>query len=51
MGFLANLNLPHHPIYFDRQPAAQSRTEYSMPKKITRTASFFNKHMNAYTLY
>lgn len=39
IGFLMNLSRPQKPMYFDRQPADQSRTKYSAPKNTTKHIS------------
>jgi len=40
IGLRANLTRPTTPMYLLRQPADQSRMEYSRPKKNTRTISW-----------
>lgn len=39
IGFLANLNRPINPRYFEQQPADHTRAQYSAPKKITKHTS------------
>lgn len=51
MGLRMKRNRPQKPIYFDRQPADQSRTRYSTPKNTTRQISIQNKVSFANLLY
>ena len=39
IGFLINLSRPASPMYVDIQPADQSRTRNSTPKKATKNIS------------
>ena len=48
IGFRMNLSLPMTPMYLDRQPADQSLTRYSTPKKATRQISWQKKGQNTF---